>query len=295
MQKETMHIVIDLEKCVGCYNCMLACKDEHVGNSWLPYTREQQKHEQKWIVHEKHERGAAPFTEMCFVTKPCQHCKVAPCEKAAPDSVYRRPDGVVLLDADKAAGNKGLVDACPYGSISWNEELQTAQKCTMCAHLLDDGWPEPRCVQACPLRALSVVRCGDDEYGRFIETHGLEPLTDGSNAPRVLYRNLYKYNTCFIAGALAYKAGDGGAAGKGGDFPGDGMEKAAPDVSVRLIKDDNTISEVTTDFFGEFKIDRLPKNSGTYTLICSMEGYEPFIREVIVGAESLCLDVMVFS
>ena len=290
MKTETMHIVHDPARCVGCFNCMVACKDEHVGNIWLPYTDQQQKHEQKWINPEKHERGTAPYTEMCFVTKMCQHCKDAPCEKAAPDALIRRTDGVVLLDAEKAKGNKGLVDACPYGSISWNEELQTAQKCTMCAHLLDDGWKEPRCVQACPLRALSVVRCEDAAFEEIIKTQGLEPLTDGSNAPRVLYRNLYKQNTCFIAGALAYRDFDADQS----LYPG-GMEKAAQEASVRLIKDECTIAEVKTDFFGEFKFDRIPPDSGVYELICSLDGYEPLICAVTVLDASPCLDVMVLQ
>ena len=280
MKTETMHLVIDLAKCVGCFNCMLACKDEHAGNSWLPYTREQQKHGQKWIVHEKHERGEAPFTELCFVTQPCQHCIDAPCEKAAPDAVIRRDDGVVLLDADKAQGNKGLVDACPYGKISWNEELQCAQKCTMCAHLLDEGWAEPRCVQACPLRALSVVKCGDDEFDEMIKEQRLEALTDGSNKPRVMYRNLYKYNTCFIAGALAYRDGD--------------IIRAAAGAAVQLCKDGNKVAEIETDFFGEFKFDRIPKNSGTYELVFTLDGYKPLKSEATVSEASPCLDVMMF-
>ena len=293
MNMETMHIVIDLAKCVGCYNCLLACKDEHVGNSWGSYTQEQQKHDQEWIRHEKIERGRAPFTELCFVTKLCQHCKNAPCEKAAPDAVIRRPDGAVLLDVDKAKGNKALVGACPYGSITWNDELQTAQKCTLCAHLLDDGWAEPRCVQACPLRALSVVRCGDDEFETLVKEQQLEPLTDGSNAPRVLYRNLYRRDTCFIAGALAYRGiGEGGQGGEGGQ---DCPEKAATEASVRLVKDECTIAEMQADFLGEFKIDCLPKNSGVYELICTLDGYEPIKRDIIIGESSPCLEVMIFD
>jgi Fe-S-cluster-containing dehydrogenase component len=260
---------------------MIACKDEHVGNSWLPYTDSQQKHGQKWINPVKHERGIAPFTDMCFVNKFCQHCKNAPCEKAAPDVVSRREDGVVLLDADKAKGNRALLDACPYGSISWNEELETAQKCTMCAHLLDNAWKEPRCVQACPLRALSIVSCGDGEFEAIVKEQRLEPLTDGSNAPRVMYRNLYRQSTCFIAGALAYRDGD--------------TEKAAADASVKLLKDGQVITEAKTDFFGEFKLDRIPKNSGTYELVCSPDSYNELRCNVAVGEDSPCLDVMMFG
>jgi len=278
---EKVHLIVDLQKCVGCFNCMVACKDEHVGNSWLPYTAAQQKHEEKWIGPEKHERGAAPYTEVCYVTKLCQHCGNAPCEKACPDAVYRRADGIVLLDAQRAKGNKALVDACPYGMISWNEELMTAQKCTMCAHLLDSGWKEPRCVQACPLRALSIVRCEDAEFEKLSEDQVLKPLYGGGTAPRVLYRNLYKYAACFIAGALAMRE--------------DGVEKAAAGAAVRLKLNGETLTEVKTDFFGDFKLDRIPPNSGPFELECSLDGYKPVTREVAVGDESPCLDVMYFE
>ncbi len=276
-----VHLVVDLSKCVGCFNCMVACKDEHVGNSWLPYTDAQQKHDEKWINPCKHERGAAPFTEVCFVPEVCRHCKDAPCEKACPDAVYTRSDGIVMLDPEKAKGNRELVKACPYGMISWNEELEAAQKCTMCAHLLDSGWSEPRCVQACPLRALSFIRCEDEEFEKRVEDQKLKPLYDGSGDPRVLYRNLYKFNTCFIAGTLAFKR--------------DGIEKAAADARVRLMYGGEVLKEVQTDFFGEFKFDRIPKNIGTFDIECIMPGYRPVKCQVTVGEESPCLDVMCFE
>lgn len=278
---EKLHLVVDLAKCVGCFNCMMACKDEYVGNQWLPYTDSQQKHDQQWISPEKHERGVAPYTEMCFVTRLCQHCKNAPCEKEFPDAVSRRRDGIVLLDPQKAKGNKDLVDACPYGMISWNDELETAQKCTMCAHLLDAGWKEPRCVQACPLRALSIVRCEDSKFEALVEDQKLRPLTDGKNEPSVMYRNLYKYDTCFIAGALAYRDG--------------GVDRAAADASVQLKINGELLKELKTDFFGEFKIDRIPKNSGTFDIICFMDGHKPIETKATVGEDGLCLDVMFFE
>ena len=266
------HMVVDLAKCVGCYNCLLACKDEHVGNSWLPYTDSQQHHEDKWINPKRVERGSVPFTEVAFVTQTCQHCDNAPCAEKCPDAVTKRADGIVLLDAARARGNKNLVEACPYGNIHWNEELQTAQKCTMCAHLLDEGWKEPRCVQACPLRALSVVYCEDSEFEKIVEKQKLKPITDGSNKPRVLYRNLYKYNKCFIAGALSYMDGD--------------IEKAATDAKVKLFMNGVLLKETYVDFLGEFKIDRLPKSSGTYKLEFSMPGYKLIETEVELKTES---------
>jgi len=69
-------------------------------------------------------------------------------------STYERDDGIVLIDPAKASGKKSLVSRCPYRVIYWNEAEQVAQKCTLCAHLLDKGWKEPRCVEACPTGAL---------------------------------------------------------------------------------------------------------------------------------------------
>lgn len=266
------HMIVDLAKCVGCYNCLLACKDEHVGNSWLPYTDEQQHHEDKWINPQRVERGSVPFTEVAFVTRTCQHCDNAPCMEKCPEAVTKRADGIVLLDAARARGNRILAEACPYGSIQWNDKLQTAQKCTFCAHLLDNGWEEPRCVQACPLRALSVVYCEDSEFEKIVDKQKLKPITDGSNRPRVLYRNLYKYNKCFVAGALSYMDGE--------------IEKAATDAKIRLSMNGVTLKEVYADFLGEFKIDRLPKNSGTYKLEFSMPGYKLIETEVEIREES---------
>jgi NAD-dependent dihydropyrimidine dehydrogenase PreA subunit len=83
------------------------------------------------------------------------HCENPPCVHAAENNaVYKRPDGIVMIDPEKAAGQKQIVGACPYRVIYWNEEKNIPQKCTLCAHLLDQGWKEPRCAEACPTQAM---------------------------------------------------------------------------------------------------------------------------------------------
>ncbi|MDO4572625.1 MAG: oxidoreductase [Clostridia bacterium] len=278
---ERMHLIVDIAKCVGCFNCMLACKDEHCGNSWLPYVDEQEKHGQKWINPVRHERGKAPFTELCFVPAMCMHCADAPCAKKHPDCISLREDGIVMIDAKKAAGNEALKDACPYGRISWNGELRTAQKCTFCAHLIDEGWKEPRCVQACPLRALSVLWCEDEDFERIAEAQGLKALTGEASKPRVLYKNLYRLNKCFIAGQLAYMDG--------------ALEEAAVGASVQLFKKGQRLLETESDFLGEFKFDRLPPDSGEFTVRCELDGFRPVEFTVELGQESPCLPVMRFE
>ena len=153
------NLIIDVEKCEDCNNCFLACKDEHVDNEWPGYTGSQPLHGHRWINILRKERGQYPLIDVAYLPVPCMHCDNAPCIKAAKEgALYKREDGIVLIDPDKAKGRKDILKACPYEAIWWNDEKNVPQKCTLCAHLLDEGWTEPRCVQACPTGALEIVR-----------------------------------------------------------------------------------------------------------------------------------------
>ena len=275
-------MIVDLKKCVGCFNCMLACKDEHVGNKWLPYTEEQEKHGDKWICPTSYERGKAPYTELCFVTRTCFQCDNPACMAKFPDEIYKRDDGIVIIDPKKAKGKKEIVDACPYGAIHWNEKLSLPQKCTGCAHLLDNGWKMPRCVQSCPLRAIETVFCEDDEWERIISSHNLKSLTESDgNRPRVMYKNLYRYNSCFVKGALS--------------FDNDGISEAAIGAQVTLMIGNTVIKKVETDFLGEFYIDGIPQDSGKFRLICKMSGFSDIEQDFEVAKESVIFENLVFE
>jgi len=147
-------MVIDVGRCVGCYSCFLACRDEHAGNDHLPVTIAQPQAGQKWIDVREDERGSFPRVRLSHIPVPCLHCDEAPCIAASGGAVYRRNDGIVLLDPEKSVGKREIVSACPHGVIFWNEAQNLPQKCTFCAHLLDDGWKEPRCVEVCPTQAI---------------------------------------------------------------------------------------------------------------------------------------------
>lgn len=180
--------LIDLSLCVGCYNCQLACKDEHVGNDWLPYAAPQPEIGQFWMKVDQKTVGSAPKIKINYKPHLCNHCKNAPCIDAAKDgAVYRRKDGLVVIDPEKAKGQKDLIKACPYGEIFWNEELSLPQKCTGCAHLLDNGYKLPRCVEACTTGAL---RFGDEEELKE-DILGAEVIRPETGClPRVYYRNV---------------------------------------------------------------------------------------------------------
>jgi len=276
------NLIIDVEKCEDCNNCFLACKDEHVDNDWAGYAISQPRHDHRWMNIMRKERGQYPIIDVAYLPMPCMHCDVAPCIKAAKaGAVYKRDDGIVIIDPEKATGQEDIVKACPYDAIWWNEEKNVPQKCTFCAHLLDDGWEEPRCVQACPTGALRVVRTRDRNMKVHVASEGLQVLNPQYNTnPRVYYKNLYQFTRCFIGGSVAYEK--------------EGITNCAEGARVALRKGSEKISEVVTDNFGDFKFDNLEENSGKYILEISFMDYEKKSLEVDLKT-SLSLETIVLS
>ena len=133
--------VIDLSICNGCYTCQFACKDEHCGNDWSPIAKPQPEIGQFWVKLTEEVRGTVPKVKVAYRPHLCMHCDDAPCMNvcSVEGAIYKRDDGLVIIDPNKCTGCRNCMDACPYGTIYFNEDLNLAQKCTGCAHLLDDG------------------------------------------------------------------------------------------------------------------------------------------------------------
>lgn len=244
--------VIDPAKCNGCRNCQIACKDEHCDNDWSPITLPQPDTGHFWIGVNETVRGSVPKVKVSYIVELCQHCGDAPCMKAAPEAVYRRDDGLVIIDPEKAQGKRDLVEACPYGAIFWNEELGVAQKCTGCAHLLDEGWAVPRCVDACPHEA---IRFGDESD--FVDEIGsvefIEPGRAGIDSPHVYYLNLPKR---FVAGIVVDLESDEVVIGAQ-------VTLENPETSELL--------QVETDEFGDFWFHQV--DAASYNVYVEAEGY----------------------
>ena len=121
-------LIIDVEKCEDCNNCFLACKDEHVGNDWPGYSLPQPLHGHRWMNIMRKERGQFPMIDVAYLPIPCMHCDRAPCIEAAKGgAVYKRDDGIVIIDPEKAQGQEAILKACPYNAIWWNEEKEVPQ------------------------------------------------------------------------------------------------------------------------------------------------------------------------
>ena len=147
-------MVIDVNRCVGCQTCTIACKH---ANDTPPGVQ--------WRQVLDVERGSFPDVERLFMVVGCQHCAEPPCVPVCPTGAsYKRPDnGVVLVDYDKCIGCKYCSWVCPYGALQFDPQKGVMGKCDLCADYIDQG-KNPSCVDACPMRALDV---GD--YDALIE------------------------------------------------------------------------------------------------------------------------------
>jgi Fe-S-cluster-containing dehydrogenase component len=258
MQKWNM--IIDVAECTNCNLCTLATMDEYVGNDWPGYAAPMPKHGHRWINILQKERGQTPMIDIAYVPTMCNHCDDAPCMKAdKTGAISKRDDGIVLIDPVKAKGQKQLVEACPYGHIWWNEELDLPQHWPFDAHLLDQGWSQTRGQQSCPTGAMRAIKLADEEMARMAREEGLEVLRpDLATRPRVYYRNLWRYSKCFIGGTLSAEVN--GAV--------DCFEGAA----IRLMKGGTLIAETVSDNYGDFKFDKLDEGSGRYLIEVSASG-----------------------
>jgi len=272
-------MVMDVTRCNGCYNCFLACRDEFCGNDFPPYSVSQPQSGQYWMRVVEHERGQYPKVKVAYTAIPCLQCDDPACFKVAEaGAIYRRDDGIVLIDPEKSAGQEQIPQACPYGVIFWNEEKQISQKCTFCAHLLDQGWAEPRCVEACPTRALIFGDLDDPEsdVARLVALGVTEVLhPEFEMQDKVTFIALPKR---FVAGTVV--CGDTDKCGEGArvTLEGDGVELS-----------------VLADNYGDFEFEGLDPDR-VYKVTIKADGYrsrqltarttsDVYFGDIVLGAD----------
>ena len=232
---------IDIDRCNGCYNCQLACKDEHCDQAWPPYTAAQPLIGQFWLKMEERERGQVPVVRVSYI--PTIGAQDEAIRAYAPEALMEREDGIIVLDPEKCQGRTDLAEK--FEGVYYNEELGVAQGCAGCAHLLDNGWTVPRCVDAC---ATDAIRFGDEEDFDLTEATRLTP---GSH---VYYLNFPKR---FVAG-LAFD---------------DNRREVLIGATAELLRDGEVVATAQTDDFGDFRFDQV--DAAAYQVRLSAEGYQP--------------------
>jgi Fe-S-cluster-containing dehydrogenase component len=256
------NLIVDVAKCTNCNLCTLANQDEHVDNEFAGYSAPMPKHGSRWIDIRVNERGSGPLMDVAYLPVMCQHCDDAPCIAAAKNgAVTKRPDGIVHIDPVKAKGQKAIADACPYGAVRWNEELELPQHWFFDAHLLDRGWAEPRCVTVCATGALKSVKVTDEEMAEIKSREGLRELQpESATKPRVHYKNLGRYTHEFVGGTIIKTV--------------NGVTDCVANAKIKLEASGSVVGEAVTDAYGEFKIEGLKPDSGRYRVVVEVAGRE---------------------
>jgi len=245
------NLVVKVERCHNCQNCVIAARDEHVGNAFPGYAAPATVDTESPIRILRRVHGQAPMVEAAYLPVMCNHCDAAPCIKAGGDAVRKRADGIVIIDPDKARGRRDIVDACPYRAIIWNDKQQVPQTWIFDAHLLDEGWAYPRCQQACPTDVFEAVKLDDAEMADKARREGLRVLQpDLGTMPRVWYSGLERWEDCFIGGSVSARSGDA-------------IDCIAGAVA-ELFLADRKLAETLSDCFGDFRFGGLPRHSGPY-------------------------------
>jgi Fe-S-cluster-containing dehydrogenase component len=197
---------IDVDRCIGCARCVVACKtendvpsEEHFFNTWV----------ERYVIPADGDAivespnggmdgwsdipGDMEILKTFFVPKLCNHCEKAPCVQVCPvGATFTSPDGVVLVDEDYCIGCRYCVQACPYGARWIHPETHVAGKCTFCYHRLQQGLL-PACVEVCPTEARLFGELGNraNPLERFRRFNEIQLLKGHLNTePHVFYANL---------------------------------------------------------------------------------------------------------
>lgn len=179
MIKKRLAMVIDTKKCVGCGDCVIACKTENKVPEGL---------HRDWVVEEV--QGTFPHLNMEIRSERCNHCENPPCVTSCPTGASHIQDGsnITLVHSDWCSGCKACVAACPYDARFVMPEGYIS-KCTFCEHRLAVG-EKPACVSTCPTHCMYFGDLNNplSDVSRLLRTRKYKTIApEAGTGPQVYY------------------------------------------------------------------------------------------------------------
>jgi anaerobic selenocysteine-containing dehydrogenase/Fe-S-cluster-containing dehydrogenase component len=160
-------LMIDLERCIGCKSCEVACKQEHgLGPGEF-------RNKVIWL-------GDPERPALDFLTVSCQHCDRPACLRACPVNpkaiTKDLATGIVRVDEDRCTGCGECVIACPYGAMGYDAVDHHAVKCDLCTDRRADGAATTACASVCPGHAITFgeraeMMAAAEADGRTVRDH----------------------------------------------------------------------------------------------------------------------------
>lgn len=148
----------DSNACSGCKACQAACKDKHDLPVDVLWRRVYEVTGGNWV---KSGDVWVPGVFSYYLSMACHHCEKPICGEGCPTkAIYKRQDGIVILDTQSCIGCRYCEWACPYGAMQFVESERLMTKCHFCYDYIDLDKP-PACVAACPMRALDFGELTD--------------------------------------------------------------------------------------------------------------------------------------
>jgi anaerobic dimethyl sulfoxide reductase subunit B len=165
---------VNSDACSGCKTCQVACKDHNNLAAGIHWRRVYEVTAGSW------QKSGEAWTSTVVaynLSVACHHCAEPVCGKqCSVDAIWKRPDGIVLIEQSRCIKcNKCRAD-CPYEAIRYDAATNRVSKCDFCVDLVEAGQP-PACVSACPNRALDFGDL-DDLRQRYGSIDRVFPLED---------------------------------------------------------------------------------------------------------------------
>lgn len=186
--KKQFAFYIDTSRCSGCKACQAACNDKNDTGNGILWRRVSEITGGEWI---KNKNAWNHEVYAYNISMACNHCEDPICARVCPSrAIYKRKDGIVLIDEKKCIGCRYCEWACPYGSPQYDSNKGLMTKCTFCYDYIDEG-KNPSCVDACPMRVLEFGELKElkNKYGDVAEIY---PLPDASITKPAIVVNPHK-------------------------------------------------------------------------------------------------------